>query len=197
MMFVLRQQHHHQLHFQPPSRNSLMSNVIVADVDVSEPANILKTCPKCGAEFSPKRSNQQYCLPSCQKTAARHAARGSREIEYKRTNEKHFERVNRLFEMLYLVPVNERLGVMQYILSHVPSDAGLRRILTNPDLLSSPPRGDGRMNIAKAAHAYTKKFFGVSIKTYIEQARTGSLNEFHPVTPSERVNDFETAASGL
>lgn len=122
-------------------------------------------------------------MPWNTQAATRNSARSSRAVEYKRANEEHFERSNTLFWMLYTVPVNERLGVMQHILSHVHADAGLRRILTDPDLLSAPPRGDGRMNIAKAAHAYAKKFFGVSIKTYVEQARTGSLNEFHPVTP--------------
>jgi hypothetical protein len=84
--------------------------------------------------------------------------------------------------MIYSVPVSERLGVMQHILSHVCTDAGLRRILTDPKLLREPPRGDSRKNIAKAANAHTQKFFGVSIKTYIEQRQEGTVNEAHPVT---------------
>lgn len=161
-----------------------MSNMIVDDAEVSNTDSPLIVCPKCEALFTPKRSNQQYCMPSCQKTATRNTSRGTRKAELKADSEKHFERVNRLFEMLYSVPVNERLGVMQGIFSHVPTDAGLRRILTDPNLLSATPRADGRKNIAKAAHAYTQKFFGVSIKAYVEQAMKGSLNEFHPVTPS-------------
>lgn len=137
-----------------------------------------KVCPKCQTEFAPKRSNQKYCSDACRKNGTR----GSRKAEDWRANEEHHARVHALTEMIYSVPVSERLGVMQHILSHVSTDAGLRRVLTDPKLLREPPRGDGRMNIAKAANAYTKKFFGVSIKAYIEQTREGTLNEAFPVT---------------
>ncbi|WP_210880189.1 hypothetical protein [Roseovarius autotrophicus] len=142
----------------------------------------LQVCPKCQAEFAPKRSNQTYCSTACQKAASRNSARGTRKAEDRRANEEHHARVHALTEMIYAVPVTERLGVMQHILSHVSTDACLRRVLTDPKLLREPPRGDGRMNIAKAANAYTKKFFGVSIKAYIEQTREGTLNETFPVT---------------
>lgn len=51
------------------------------------------------------------------------------------------------------------------------------------------------MNIAKAASAYTKKFFGVSITTYIKQVKAETVNEaFVPeprVTPRVTTDEPE------
>ena len=160
----------------------MISDGIVAVEPIGMHNSALKVCPKCHTAFAAKRSNQTYCSKVCQKTASRNSARGTRKAEDRRANEEHHARAHDLFHMIYSVPVSQRLGVMQHILSHVCTDAGLRRVLTDPKLLREPPRGDGRMNVAKAANAYTKKFFGVSIKTFIEQRREGTLNEAHPVT---------------
>lgn len=138
-------------------------------------------CLKCSAEFTPKRCGQVYCTRMCQ----RHAARGNRTQENTHRSYSHFERSQRLFEMIYSVPPRSRLGVMQHILSFVPMDAGLRNILTDPQLLSEPPRVDGRMNIAKAADAYAKKFMGVSIATYVRKVRAGAELEGVPVRPTD------------
>lgn len=156
----------------------MISDGVAAVEPLGVPNGTHKLCPKCQTEFTPKRSNQTYCTDACRKNGTR----GSRKAEDWRANEEHQARAHDLFHMIYSAPVSERLGVMQHILSHVPIDAGLRRILTDPKLLREPPRGDGRKNIAKAANAYTKKFFGVSIKTFIAQSREGTLNEAHPVT---------------
>jgi len=83
--------------------------------------------------------------------------------------------------MVYSSAPSERLGVMKHILSFIDQDTGLRRILTDPKLLCQEPRADNKKNIAQAASAYTQMFFGVSIKTYIGQARKGTLNENHPI----------------
>jgi hypothetical protein len=61
---------------------------------------------------------------------------------------------------------------MKKILEAISHDSELRRILSDPKLLRAKPRPDSRMNIAKAASAYTKKFFGVSIVTNIKQMNT-------------------------
>ncbi|WP_209097354.1 hypothetical protein [Shimia sp. R10_1] len=63
--------------------------------------------------------------------------------------------------------------MMQHILSFIPHDAGLRNILTDPELHMKPPKADSRKNVTKAADAYTKKFFGLSIRRYINAVRTG------------------------
>ncbi|SFR39186.1 hypothetical protein SAMN04488002_1149 [Litoreibacter janthinus] len=91
--------------------------------------------------------------------------------------EVHFARATDLSRMIYSAAPFQRLGAMKDILGHVPHDSGLRRILTDPSLLKEPPRPDNRLNIAKAASAYTKKFFGVSIVTYIKQVKEGAVNE--------------------
>ncbi|WP_108483396.1 hypothetical protein [Oceaniglobus ichthyenteri] len=139
-------------------------------------ANAL-VCPRCNAEFEPRRSNQKFCSRSCQKNATR----GKRSQEHQDRSKHHYERSRRLFEMIYKAPPSERLGVMRHILLFVPTDTGLRNILTDPALLSKPRRADHRMNIAKAADAYTKMFFGVSISTYVRKTRNGKQLEGIPV----------------
>ncbi|MCU9839673.1 hypothetical protein OEZ49_18010 [Ruegeria sp. WL0004] len=130
------------------------------------------SCPVCGIEFIPRRSNQQYCSRCCQKNATR----GDRYFENFERSEVEAARARHLMDMLYGAPPGERLGVMKDILSFVPCDSGLRNILTRPELLRDAPFSSsrGRMNIAKAADAYTKMFFGVSIRTYVKVARTGA-----------------------
>ena len=134
-------------------------------------------CPRCDTEFTPRRSNQKYCTDPCRKNATR----GSRPRENAERTLRHFERSQRLVEMLYKTPPLERYGTMKHILSYVPVDSGLRNILTDPALLSERPRVDGRKNIAKAADAYTKKFFGVSISTYVRKTRNGDELDGAPV----------------
>ncbi|WP_146134890.1 hypothetical protein [Donghicola tyrosinivorans] len=90
-------------------------------------------------------------------------------------------------ELIYSTIPNERLGVMKSILDHCLHDACLRRILTDPLLLNEEPTEYSyRKNIAKAASTYTRKFFGVSIKTYIHQAQFQTLNEEFPVAFKHR-----------
>ena len=138
------------------------------------PKSDTKECPACGTSFKPKRSNQTYCSRPCQRKTSRNSARGDRSAENKQRSWKHYERSARLKEMIYSTPPQERLGMMQHILSFIPHDAGLRNILTDPELHGMPPRADSRMNIAKAANAYTQKFFGLSIRRYIKAVRAGT-----------------------
>lgn len=86
---------------------------------------------------------------------------------------RHYSRANDLAEMVYSVAPSERLGVMKHILEFTPHDAGLRRILSDPQLLRQVPRKSGRKNIAQAANAYVQKFFGISIKTYMAKIKAG------------------------
>lgn len=136
-------------------------------------------CPVCSTAFIPQRANQKYCNRACQKNASR----GSRKIENRERSWRHYKRAHDLFEMIYTVAPQERLGVMKHILGFIPTDAGLRNILTDPELLQQPPRGDGRMNIAKAANAYTQMFYGISIKRYIRAVRDGHEPEAVPLRP--------------
>lgn len=140
-------------------------------------------CPGCSTAFMPKRSNQRYCSRECQRCSTRNASRGSRSAENRERSWRHYERAYRLTEMVYTSPPPERLGVMKHILAFIPRDAGLRNILTDPELHMRPPRPDGRMNIAKAANAYTQTFFGLSIKRYIKAIRAGQEPEGIPLHP--------------
>lgn len=139
------------------------------------------SCPSCALKFVPKRKNQRYCSSPCQKRASRNTARTSRKKENRVRSRGHYERASRLAEMVYSVRPSERLGMMQFILSKTPDDAGLRNILTDPKLLTEPPRGDSRKNIAQAASAYTNKFFRVSIQTYLEKGFREKFTEDRPV----------------
>lgn len=129
----------------------------------------LKSCPKCSQDFAPKRSNQKYCSDPCRKNATR----ASRKRENKDRTIRHYERASDLEQMVYSVAPSERLGMMKYILEHVSHDAGLRNILSDPKLHREEPRKSGRKNIARAANAYTQKFFGLSVLTYIQRVRDG------------------------
>ncbi len=143
--------------------------------------NTAIACPNCDKEFEPRRKNHTHCSDNCRKKASRNTNRGCRAGENKKRSVFHYERAARLVELLYSVPQSERLGQMKHILSHIDHDAGLRNILTDTALLKAKPWKNGRKNIAQAASAYTIRFFGVSIQTYIKQVREGSVNEFHPV----------------
>jgi|GEM_PF-4575345 len=139
--------------------------------------NRTSKCASCSTAFTPKRSNQRYCARECQQSTSRNASRGDRSKENTKRSWQHYERAHRLTEMIYTAPPQERLGMMKHILEFIPNDAGLRNILTDPDLHKKPPRADNRMNIAKAANAYTLKFFGLSIKRYIKAVRAGDEPE--------------------
>lgn len=73
--------------------------------------------------------------------------------------------------------------MMKHILELIPVDAGLRNILTDPKLHMQPPTLGKRLNIAKAANAYTQKFFGLSIKRYIKAVRSGEEPDGIPLRP--------------
>jgi len=138
-------------------------------------------CPACGKHFTPARTNQQYCSRLCQKKATRHAARGFRHLENFARDELEATRARDLREMLYSAPPYERLGIMKDILDATHHDGGLRNILTRPELLSDKPfsAGRGRMNIAKAADAYCKKFLQMSVRSYIRHVRNGETLDLH------------------
>lgn len=129
-------------------------------------------CPACGNSFTRKRTNQHFCSRCCQQNASR----TDRFLENLLRDEYQSARAADLREMLYSAPPNERLGIMKDILDAAEHDGSLRNILTWPILLADRmgSAGRGQSNIAKAADAYTKKFFGVSITAYIRGVRKGS-----------------------
>ncbi|CUH87085.1 hypothetical protein PH5382_01006 [Phaeobacter sp. CECT 5382] len=149
-------------------------------------------CPQCSVEFHPKRKDKKYCSSKCAKAATRNASRGGRSFEQKVTNEVHYCRARDLADMLYTAPVTARLGIMKAILDAASDhDSGLRRILTDPTFLKASPETphlfhrrapSSYKTISQAANAYTQKFHGISIQTYLKDARSGALKEHHEVS---------------
>jgi hypothetical protein len=127
-------------------------------------------CPACGKDFAPDRGNKAYCSRCCQKNASR----GFRHLENFARDELEAARARDLRDMLYAAPQSERLDVMKGILHAAYYDGGLRNILTRPELLADSPysSGRGRMNIAKAADAYCKKFLQMSVRSYVRHVRS-------------------------
>lgn len=124
----------------------------------------LPVCPKCQAEFAPKRRNQVYCGRECQRASSRNASRGSRSVENAERSRLHYERAKWLSHDLYRQPVDRRLGFMADVIEAARErDGQLRGILTDSSLLGAEPSRDGRKNIAKAADAYCRKFWGQGV----------------------------------
>jgi hypothetical protein len=87
--------------------------------------------------------------------------------------------------MVYSAPPQNRLGVMKHILEFITEDAGLRNILTDPELHMKPPRADNRLNITKAANAYTQAFYGLSVRKFIQSVQSGQPPEGIPLTDAQ------------
>lgn len=140
-------------------------------------------CPACSKYFTPARSNQLYCSRDCQKKSTRNASRVFRHLENFARDELEAVRARDLWDILYKTPPDERLGVMKDILEAAHHDGGLRNILTRPELLSDGPysAGRGRMNIAKAADAYCKKFLQMSVRSYIRHVRAELTGKVEPL----------------
>ena len=158
---------------------ALSEPTVMPDNDDQRSVSTLTNCSACELDFTPKRSNQLYCSRGCQMNASR----GNRSAANRERTRNHYERAARLKQMVYSAPPYERLGVMKDILEAIPHDAGLRNILTDPELLREPPRPDNRMNVAKAAHAYVRKFFGLSMRPYIKAVMAGEEPEGIPLHP--------------
>ncbi len=150
------------------------------------PSVALLCCPHCSLEFRPKRTNQRYCKRDCAKAATRNAKRSDRTAENRCMNEAHYSRALDLADMLYTAPVDQRLGVMKNFLDAAGDhDKALRRILTDPKLLTASPLEKHYFHrkapfayktVSQAANAYTQKFFGVSVQTYFEKVSKGAIS---------------------
>lgn len=159
-----------------------------------------KQCNACGQSFDAARKNKTYCSDNCRKKKSRNNARegGDRKFEYLRRREYLTCRARELEELIYSSPPYMRLGHMQQIFRQLLVDSELRTIVTDPDLLSRPPRADMRQNIARCANSYSQMFFGLSIKTYVSKLRAGETIDEAPVrwpkgrAPKETRRNVET-----
>lgn len=95
------------------------------------------SCPHCGAAFRPKRTNQRYCAPACQKTATRNTTRGPRTTADSPTRRHEKRRqwatLAYLNETYYGTPPGLRLGLLKDWLDRArEGDTALRAVLTRP-----------------------------------------------------------------
>lgn len=128
------------------------------------PSKADRTCPACGIVFTPKRSNQTYCEPPCQKRATRNVARGSQKAadntEAARLAELHRRRAMLLVDALYSLPPAHRPAFMETILTAAREhDWHLRRILIDRRAVAvfTGHPGTGRPTLARALDDYCQR----------------------------------------
>lgn len=136
-------------------------------------------CPGCGVAFAPKRKNQSYCDPPCQKRTTRNAARGSREVENTQRSGAHYSRAAWLsYDVLRMSPLRQRQMILAMLQAASADDAALRNILLDPALLGADrwsglgklypdTRSPGAPNIAKLVNAFCRVEWGVSTRDAI------------------------------
>lgn len=115
-------------------------------------------CPGCGVAFTPKRKNQSYCEPPCQKRTTRNAARGSRNAtdsqEVRHTKRRNRGRLFWLNETFYCTPPGERLGLLMAWLNKARGgNTHLSIVLANPAFFA-PPKDQRRKVSFRRSRAY-------------------------------------------
>lgn len=113
-------------------------------------------CPRCGNQFQPKRSNQQYCDPACQKAASRNTSRGPRTTACSPTRRvekrRQWATLAYLNETFYGTPPGQRLGLLKDWLDMARmGDTRLRAVLTRPDFCKW---GENKRACFRRSYAY-------------------------------------------
>lgn len=136
-------------------------------------------CSGCGQPFTPKRTNQRYCTPPCQKAATRNTARGPRTTAESpsRRHEKRLQWATLAFlnETLYGHPVGQRLGLLRDWLDRARAgDTTLRAALTRPDFCkwTDNSRACFRSSLAYPpvpylTHKYCQKLLGCTVADWV------------------------------
>lgn len=153
------------------------------------PSKADRICPACGIVFTPKRSNQTYCEPPCQKRATRNAARGSQKAadnpDAARLAELHRRRAMLLVDALYSLPPAQRPAFMETILTAAREhDWHLRRILTDRRAVTvfTGHPGTGRPTLARALDDYCQRTRnGARIWHVVAKAWTDDPTLIHPL----------------
>jgi hypothetical protein len=126
----------------------------------------LIACPRCRVAFTPKRRNQRYCTPACQKKATRNTARGSQKLadnpSVRYLAERHRGRAFLLNDSLYRKLPTERPAFMEAILRAARGgDWHLRRILTDSRaMLDFGGDYAGRPNLVRTLDHYCQRTRG-------------------------------------
>lgn len=111
----------------------------------------LTVCPSCFNPFERKRSNQRFCSRSCQKNSSR----GTRSVENKARNRKHYERA----WDLYNFHLNDVESIQRLLEAAADHDSALRNILLDPRLLDS--KDD---TISKVVYRFCMENYGCHTK---------------------------------
>lgn len=164
------------------------------------------TCAACSQEFTAKRKDQRFCSRGCQKNAARGPRDATHSPEAQGRNRLHYIRAAWLCHDLYKAPPASRLGIMAELIEAArEQDGQLRVILTDPRLLSAPPdsrigklypddRNPEVKNIAKAADAYCRAFWGHGVRDVVYQRcptpPTGEGDDIEGHAPEIRLRTY-------
>ena len=117
-----------------------------------------KLCKHCETKITFKRSTKVFCSDNCRKNNSRPIQNAQSSSAKAREQMEYFDRVNYSYE-LYLdnrTPEQRDEWVQAYI-----DNPTTKKIVCNPALLNAKT-----INIAKIAHRYVMKTYGVSIKDY-------------------------------
>lgn len=146
-------------------------------------------CPHCGVSFKPRRRNQRYCVPECQRKASKNTTRGSQKVtdspEAARLAEMHRSRALLLVDHLYSMPPVHRPAFMETIITAARGhDWHLRRILTDRRSLAvfGGHSGTGRPTLALTLNDYCRRTrSGARIWQVVAKGWTGHATPIRPL----------------
>ncbi|PVA11554.1 hypothetical protein DC366_00860 [Pelagivirga sediminicola] len=124
-------------------------------------------CPRCGDTFTPKRTNQRYCIRSCQKAATRNAKRRPQRVDCsaaaQRRQEGRGKRIRGLSHAFYETPPAYRAEFLERLIVEARRLAETRRLVTAREYLRSWGRdeGTGRLHIAHVLDHYCQEVYGL------------------------------------
>ena len=137
-------------------------------------------CEYCDTPFRRRRKDQRYCSDKCRKAAYQDKNRKENPVNSTlspqkwRENYELFDRALRLAEMLYTMPVGERLGFMKGLIDDARhGNVKLKNILLNPAILKAryfdehmfyKKRPAAYRTIGQAADSYCRRYWGASVR---------------------------------
>lgn len=115
-----------ELNFEPGHRSSCKEHQKMKNAETA--AACLSALLHC---LRPRRKNQKYCSQPCAKAATRNTARGSRDIENARRNERHYSRAAWLsYDLNRMSPTKQRAMLLAILEAASGRDGALRTIRT-------------------------------------------------------------------
>ena len=136
------------------------SNFTADDLEVEPADNATppKLCKNCNNQLKPKRSTKLFCSDNCRKNNSRPIQNAQSSPTKAREQMEYYDRVNYSYELYLYNRTQEQRD--EWIQAYIDNPT-TKRIVCNPALLNAKT-----INIAKIAHRYVMKTYGVSIKDY-------------------------------